>query len=75
MTGHVLALSIDGNWHYAQTGPVFTMAAMPITYLKRALPPVATHDTATAETVRTMLDAIAAGGEPVAQAYAAELDG
>ena len=51
------------------------MAAMPITYLKRAQPPVATHDAATAETVRTMLDAISAGGEPVAQAYAAELDG
>jgi sulfopropanediol 3-dehydrogenase len=51
------------------------MVAMPITYLKRAQPAVATHDTATTETVRTMLDAIAAGGEPVAQAYAAELDG
>ena len=51
------------------------MAAMPIAYLKRAQPPVATHDTATSDTVRVMLDAIAAGGEPVAQAYAAELDG
>ncbi len=52
-----------------------TIRGMPIEYLKRApaLPP--SHDTATADTVRTMLDAIAAGGEPVAQAYAAELDG
>lgn len=75
MRGIVLALSIDGNWYDAQTGPLFTMAAMPITYLKRAQPPAVAHDTDTADTVRTMLDAIAAGGEPVAQAYAAELDG
>ena len=51
------------------------MVVMPIQYLKRAQPPAIARDTATAETVRTMLDAIAAGGEPVAQAYAAELDG
>ena len=51
------------------------MVGMPIQYLKQAQPPAIARDTTTAETVRTMLDAIAAGGKLVAQAYAAELDG
>ena len=48
---------------------------MPIEYLKRAQPPAPAQDTDTVATVRSMLDAILAGGAPVAQAYAAELDG
>ena len=44
------------------------MVGMPIHYLKQAQPPAIARDTTTAETVRTMLDASAAGGEPVAQA-------
>lgn len=75
LRGRVLALSIAGNWHCAHRLAVFNIGAMPIEYLKRAQPPAPAQDTDTVATVRSMLDAILAGGAPVAQAYAAELDG
>ncbi len=48
---------------------------MSIEYLKKASPPVQAIDTATAETVRTMLAEIADGGEARVRRYARELDG
>jgi sulfopropanediol 3-dehydrogenase len=48
---------------------------MPIEYLKKADPPVQSIDTATAETVRTMLAAIESGGEEAVRRYARDLDG
>jgi sulfopropanediol 3-dehydrogenase len=48
---------------------------MSIEYLKQAAPPVQAIDTATAETVRRMLDEIKAGGEDAARRHARELDG
>jgi sulfopropanediol 3-dehydrogenase len=48
---------------------------MTIEYLKHAHPPVQATDTATAETVRTMLAAIASGGEEAVRRYARDLDG
>ena len=48
---------------------------MPIEYLKQARRPSQALDTATADTVRGMLDEIAAGGEDAARRYARELDG
>jgi sulfopropanediol 3-dehydrogenase len=49
--------------------------SMPITYLKQAHPPTQAVDTATAVTVRSMLDALASDGETVARRYARDLDG
>jgi sulfopropanediol 3-dehydrogenase len=48
---------------------------MTIEYLKKAHPPVQAIDTATAETVRTMLAAIESGGEEAVRRYARDLDG
>ena len=48
---------------------------MAIQYLKKADPPVQAIDTATAETVRKMLDEIKAGGEEAVRRYARDLDG
>lgn len=48
---------------------------MPVTYLKQAHPPTQKIDTATAETVRRMLDDIKANGEDAVRRYARELDG
>jgi sulfopropanediol 3-dehydrogenase len=48
---------------------------MTIEYLKRAQPPVQAIDTATAETVRTMLAVIESGGEEAVRRYARDLDG
>jgi sulfopropanediol 3-dehydrogenase len=48
---------------------------MPIEYLKQAHPPVQATDTATAETVRTMLAAIESGREEAVRRYARDLDG
>ncbi|HEY7803573.1 MAG TPA: histidinol dehydrogenase [Orrella sp.] len=48
---------------------------MAIEYLKKANPPVAQIDTATAQTVSSMLAEIEAGGEEVVKRYARELDG
>jgi sulfopropanediol 3-dehydrogenase len=48
---------------------------MPIEYLKKASPPVAAVDTATAGTVRGMLDTLQEQGEAAARAYARDLDG
>ncbi len=44
-------------------------------YLKRASPPIEAIDTATAGTVRRMLDALLEQGEEAARGYARELDG
>jgi len=46
-----------------------------IEYLKQATPPVQAIDTATAETVRTMLAAIESGGEEAVRRLARDLDG
>ena len=48
---------------------------MAITYLKKADPPVQAIDTATAQTVRSMLAQIEAGGEEAVRRYARDLDG
>jgi len=48
---------------------------MPIEYLKKANPPVQAIDTATAGTVRGMLDTLLLQGEAAARAYAHDLDG
>ena len=48
---------------------------MAIHYLKKADPPVQAIDTATAETVRTMLAEIKSGGEEAVRRYARDLDG
>ena len=48
---------------------------MPIEYLKKANPPIQAVDTATAGTVRGMLDTLLAQGEGAARAYARDLDG
>jgi sulfopropanediol 3-dehydrogenase len=48
---------------------------MPIEYLKKATPPVEAVDTATAGTVRGMLDTLQEQGEAAARAYARDLDG
>ncbi len=48
---------------------------MATTYLKKANPPQQAIDTATADTVRTMLDAMKAGGEEAVRRYARDLDG
>ncbi len=48
---------------------------MSIEYLKQAHPPQLAIDTATAGTVRKMLDEIAAGGEEAVRRYARDLDG
>ena len=48
---------------------------MAITYLKKADPPVQAIDTATAQTVRSMLAEIEAGGEEAVRRYARDLDG
>ena len=48
---------------------------MAIHYLKKANPPVQAIDTATAETVRTMLAEIKSGGEEAVRRYARDLDG
>jgi sulfopropanediol 3-dehydrogenase len=48
---------------------------MPITYLKKANPPVQAIDTATADTVRKMLDDIRVGGEEAVRRCARDLDG
>ena len=48
---------------------------MTIEYLKKAAPPLQAIDTATAETVRTMLAAVEAGGEEAVRRYARDLDG
>ena len=48
---------------------------MSIEYLKQATPPVQAIDTATAETVRRMLNEIEAGGEDAVRRYTRELDG
>ena len=48
---------------------------MTIEYLKKADPPAQAIDTATAETVRTMLAAVEAGGEEAVRRYARDLDG
>jgi sulfopropanediol 3-dehydrogenase len=48
---------------------------MAIHYLKKADPPQQAIDTATAETVRKMLDEIKAGGEEAVRRYARDLDG
>ena len=48
---------------------------MPIEYLKKANPPIQAVDTATAGTVRGMLDTLLEQGEAAARAYARDLDG
>jgi sulfopropanediol 3-dehydrogenase len=48
---------------------------MPIEYLKKANPPIQAIDTATAGTVRGMLDTLLEQGEAAARAYARDLDG
>jgi sulfopropanediol 3-dehydrogenase len=48
---------------------------MAITYLKKANPPVQAIDTATADTVRRMLDDIKDGGEEAVRRLARDLDG
>jgi len=48
---------------------------MPIEYLKKANPPLQAVDTATAGTVRGMLDKLLEQGEAAARAYARDLDG
>ena len=48
---------------------------MAVHYLKKADPPVQAIDTATAETVRTMLAEIKSGGEEAVRRYARDLDG
>jgi len=48
---------------------------MPIEYLKRAQRTVLALDSSTTDTVRRMLDEIAAGGEDAVRRYARELDG
>jgi sulfopropanediol 3-dehydrogenase len=48
---------------------------MAIQYLKKADPPQQAIDTATADTVRKMLDEIKAGGEEAVRRYARDLDG
>jgi sulfopropanediol 3-dehydrogenase len=48
---------------------------MAIQYLKKADPPQQAIDTATAHTVRKMLDEIKAGGEEAVRRYARDLDG
>jgi sulfopropanediol 3-dehydrogenase len=48
---------------------------MATTYLKKANPPQQAIDTATGDTVRTMLDAMKAGGEEAVRRYARDLDG
>ncbi len=48
---------------------------MPIEYLKKANPPIQAIDTATADTVRGMLDTLLEQGEAAARAYARDLDG
>jgi sulfopropanediol 3-dehydrogenase len=48
---------------------------MPIEYLKKATPPIQAIDTATASTVRGMLDTLLEQGEAAARAYARDLDG
>jgi sulfopropanediol 3-dehydrogenase len=48
---------------------------MAIHYLKKADPPQQAIDTATADTVRKMLDDIKAGGEEAVRRYARDLDG
>jgi sulfopropanediol 3-dehydrogenase len=48
---------------------------MAIQYLKKAEPPQQAIDTATADTVRKMLDEIKAGGEDAVRRYARDLDG
>ena len=48
---------------------------MAIQYLKKANPPQQAIDTATGDTVRTMLDAMKSGGEDAVRRYARDLDG
>jgi sulfopropanediol 3-dehydrogenase len=48
---------------------------MAIQYLKKANPPQQAIDTATGDTVRTMLDAMKSGGEEAVRRYARDLDG
>ncbi len=54
---------------------LITGVTMPITYLKKANPPVEAIDTATADTVRRMLDDIRSGGEEAVRRFAHDLDG
>ena len=48
---------------------------MPVEYLKKSNPPQQSIDTATAATVRRLLDELEAGGEAVARQHAREFDG